>query len=85
MHMAWMQGVPTAVFVGGRPPRNSTPLAPVPSYVLRAQEYVDYTVGYNRQPDEVVSAVPVGEAMEAIEQLLAAGVEDRAERLRRTI
>ncbi len=85
MHMAWMQGVPTAVFVGGRPPRNSTPLAPVPSYVLRAQEYVDHELSFSRQPEEVVSAVPVGEAMEAIEQLLAVGVADRAERVRRSI
>jgi len=57
----------------------------VPSYVLRAQEYVDHELSFSHQPEEVVSAVPVGEAMEAIEQLLAVGVADRAERVRRSI
>jgi len=85
MHMAWMQGVPTGVFVGGRPPRNSTPLDPVPSYVLRADEYYEEGVRHAKQPEEIITAVPVGEAFEAVEQLLAAASDDRAERVRRRI
>jgi heptosyltransferase-1 len=72
MHMAWMQGVPTGVFAGPKPPRTIAPMAPVPSYVLRADEYVDQRLRPSRQPDEIVTAVPVGEAFEAVAQLLAA-------------
>jgi heptosyltransferase-1 len=72
MHMAWMQGVPTGVFCGPKPPRTAAPLAPVPSYVLRAEEYVKRGQPPRRQTTELVTAVPVGEALEAIEQLLSA-------------
>jgi lipopolysaccharide heptosyltransferase I len=72
MHMAWLQGVPTAAFIGPKPPRTASPLAPVPSYVLRAEEYFEPGLRPSRQPDELITAVPVGEALEAIEQLLAA-------------
>lgn len=74
MHMAWMQGVPTGVFAGPKPPRTIAPMAPVPSYVLRADEYLDERLRPSQQPEEVITAVPVGEAFEAVEQLLAAGV-----------
>lgn len=36
LHMAWMQGVPSVVLVGGRPWRTDRPLAPVPSVMLSA-------------------------------------------------
>jgi ADP-heptose:LPS heptosyltransferase len=72
MHMAWMQGVPTAMFAGPKPPRTAAPLAPVPSYVLRAEEHVRRGLPPSAQPPELVTAVPVGEAFEAVEQLLAA-------------
>jgi ADP-heptose:LPS heptosyltransferase len=73
MHMAWLQGVPTGVFIGPKPPRTAAPLAPVPSYVLRAEEYEVRGTRASRQPPELITAVPVGEALEAIEQLLSAG------------
>ena len=72
MHMAWMQSVPTAVFAGPKPPRTAAPLAPVPCYVLRAEEHVRRGLPPRAQPAELVTAVPVGEAFEAVEQLLAA-------------
>jgi ADP-heptose:LPS heptosyltransferase len=72
MHMAWLQGVPTGVFIGPKPPRTARPLAPVPSYVLRAEEYFERGRPPGRQPAELISAVPVGEAFEAVEQLLDA-------------
>jgi ADP-heptose:LPS heptosyltransferase len=81
MHMAWLQGVPTGVFIGPKPPRTAAPLAPVPSYVLRAEEYFERGVRPSRQPPELITAVPVGEALEAVEQLLSA---DRLRSLQRT-
>jgi ADP-heptose:LPS heptosyltransferase len=72
MHMAWLQGVPTGVFIGPKPPRTASPLAPVPSYVLRAEEYFERGRRPRRQPAELITAVPVGEAFEADEQLLSA-------------
>lgn len=36
LHMAWMQGVPSVVLVGGRPWRTDRPLPPVPSVMLSA-------------------------------------------------
>ena len=71
MHMAWMQGVPTATFSGPKPPRTATPLAPVPSRILRADEYYVEGRRASRQADELVTAVPVGEAMEGVMELLA--------------
>ena len=80
MHMAWLQGVPTGVFIGPKPPRTAAPLAPVPSYVLRADEYYEKGVRPSRQPPELITAVPVGEALEAVEQLLAARRTPSAQR-----
>jgi len=73
MHMAWLQGVPTGVFCGTKPPRTAAPLPPVPCYVLRAEDYLLRGQPPRRQPPELVTAVPVGEAFEAVEQLLSAG------------
>ena len=78
--MAWLQGVPTAVFVGPKPPRTASPLPPVPSYILRAEEYLERGARPGRQPAELISAVPVGEALEAVEQLLSAGRVRAAQR-----
>jgi ADP-heptose:LPS heptosyltransferase len=72
MHMAWLQGVPTVTFVGPKPPRTVAPLMPIPSRVLRAQEYYVEGLKPSRQADEVVTAVPVSEAMEGVIELLAA-------------
>ena len=80
MHMAWLQGVPTAVFVGPKPPRTVAPLDPVVSRVLRAEEFYVEGAKARRQPEEIVSAVPVGEAMEAVRYVLDAS---RALSLRR--
>ena len=70
MHMAWLQGVPTGVFIGPKPPRTAAPLAPVPSYVLRAEEYAVRGARARRQPAELITALitergvvrPVGES-----------------------
>lgn len=72
MHMAWLQGVPTAVFVGPKPPRTVAPLSPAISRVLRANEFYVEGVRPRLQRDDIVSAVPVGEAMEAVRYVLDA-------------
>jgi ADP-heptose:LPS heptosyltransferase len=69
MHMAWMQGVPTAFFCGPPEPRTHAPLPPVPYQVLRADEKVRPGISKKRQP-EVVSAVPVEDAHAAVHELL---------------
>jgi ADP-heptose:LPS heptosyltransferase len=79
MHMAWLQGVPTAAFVGPKPPRTVAPLAPVPSQVLRADEHFVEGLRASRQLDEIVSAVPVGEAFDAVGALLQIGERERVE------
>lgn len=71
MHMAWMQGVPTAFFCGPPEPRTHAPLPPVPGRALRADAQVRPGVSKRLQP-EVVAAVPVDEAFEAVMSLLAA-------------
>jgi ADP-heptose:LPS heptosyltransferase len=75
MHMAWLQGVPTAAFVGPKPPRTVAPLAPVPSQVLRADEHYVEGVRASRQLADIVTAVPVGEAFEAVVALLRAAAK----------
>jgi heptosyltransferase-1 len=72
MHMAWLQGVPTAVFVGPKPPRTVVPLSPMISRVLRAEEFYVAGLRPRRQSDDIISAVPVGEAMEAVRYVLDA-------------
>ncbi len=70
MHMAWMQGVPTAFFSGAPEPRTHAALPPVPCRVLRADSKVQAGLSKRHQP-EVVSAVPVDEAFEAVTSLLS--------------
>jgi ADP-heptose:LPS heptosyltransferase len=72
MHMAWLQGVPTAVFVGPKPPRTVAPLSPMISRVLRAEEFYVEGLRPRKQSDGIVTAVPVGEAMEAVRYVLDA-------------
>jgi ADP-heptose:LPS heptosyltransferase len=74
MHMAWMQGVPTAFFCGPPEPRTHAPLPPVPYRVLRADDRVQPGVSKKRQP-EVVSAVSVDEAFAAVRELTAASAQ----------
>lgn len=69
MHMAWLQGVPTAVFTGPAEPRTDAPLPHVPSRVLRAGSFVREGVSKRHQPD-VTLEVTVDEAFEAIQSLL---------------
>jgi len=69
MHMAWMQGVPTAVFTGPVQPQTDSPLPPVPFRGLRAEDR--YKPGVKkRQQTEVVTGVTVEEALSAIRELL---------------
>ncbi len=72
MHMAWMQGVPTAVFTGPANARTDSPLPPVPSRILRAHQHARAGVSKRHQPD-VVSAVSVEEAQDAVRFLLGRG------------
>lgn len=72
MHMAWLQGVPTAVFLGPKSTRTIEPLPPVPSRVLRAMEHYVEGNKTREQKDEVVTAVPVETARQAVHELLAA-------------
>jgi hypothetical protein len=57
------------VFTGPADPRTDAPLPPVPSRVLRASQHVRSGVSKRHQP-EVVTAVPVDEALAAVTSLL---------------
>ncbi len=72
MHMAWLQGVPAAVFSGPAEPRTDAPLDPVPFRALRAAGQARAGVSKRRQAD-VVAEVSVDEAFEAVTALLAQG------------
>ena len=69
MNMAWLQGVPTAVFSGPSEPRTDAPLPHVPSCVLRAAEFAQNGISQRRQAD-VVAKVSVDEAFDAVLSLL---------------
>jgi ADP-heptose:LPS heptosyltransferase len=71
MHMAWLQGVPTAVFVGARPVATDRPLPPIPSRVLRIDELFDPALKKRDQSPQIISDVPVEAALLAVEDLLA--------------
>ncbi len=70
MHMAWLQGVPTASFTSPKPVRTFSPLDPVPHRILRAERYLLDAVRESKQPREVVTEVEVGEAFDAVVSLL---------------
>ena len=80
MHMAWLQGVPAAVFVGPKPPRTVTPLSPMISRVLRAEEFYVEGLRPRRQAPDVVTAVAVGEAAEAVRYVIDASRARSVER-----
>lgn len=71
MHMAWMQGVPTVTFASPKPGRTFTPYGGVPYRLLQAASYLQEGVRESRQPREIVTAVTVDEAFEAVTELLA--------------
>lgn len=73
MHMAWLQGVPTAVFVGGRPVQTDRPLPPCAHRVLRRDELYDPAVKKRDQPAGIISDVSVDEALQAVDELLLEG------------
>jgi ADP-heptose:LPS heptosyltransferase len=72
MHMAWMQNVPTAVLMGPKPLRTAAPPPPAVTRLLRAEEYYVEGLPPGRQSRELVHAVPVGDMLRAIEELLVA-------------
>jgi ADP-heptose:LPS heptosyltransferase len=71
MHMAWMQNVPAAVFMGPKPLRTAAPPPPANARLLRAEEYYVEALSPGRQSAELVRAVPVSDALRAVEELLA--------------
>lgn len=81
MHMAWMQGVPTAVFMGPKPLRTASPMPPVAHRLLRAEEYYIEGLAPGKQSDRLVPAVAVATVVEAIGELLDAadGTKGRIE------
>jgi ADP-heptose:LPS heptosyltransferase len=70
MHMAWMQGVPTAWFPGPARPRTDGPVG-VPCRALWAENEFRPGVRRQRQPN-VAGAVPVDEAYAAVRFILGA-------------
>ncbi len=70
MHMSWMQKVATGVFVGPKPPRTVAPLPPVSSRILRVESHYREGLGRRKQPVEIISEVPVPDALEAVDYLL---------------
>lgn len=70
MHMAWLQGVATAVFVGPACPETDGPLPSVPSHILQAAEYFRPGASKRKQP-AVTTEVSVEEASDAVLSLLA--------------
>ena len=69
MNMAWLQGVPTAVFSGPSEARTDSPLPHVSSRILRASEFAREGVSQRHQAD-VVAKVSVDEAFDAVVSLL---------------
>jgi heptosyltransferase I len=69
LHMAWMQGVPAAVFTGPAETRTDTPMPPVPGRALRADALVRAGVSKRHQAD-VTAAVPVEDVYAAVMELL---------------
>jgi heptosyltransferase-1 len=76
-HMAWLQGVPTAVFIGPKDPVSAMPLDPVPYRVLRAAEFFRVGVRATHQSEEIISAVAVGEAFDAVDYLVQSGGREK--------
>jgi heptosyltransferase-1 len=71
MHMAWMQGVPTAFFAGPKPVRTAAPLPPVRMRSLRRGDIGKEDGPVQRSP-ELVAAVTVEDAFVAAREMLGA-------------
>ena len=71
MHMAWMQGVPTAVFAGSKPLRTAQPPPPARARLLRPASYAGDESGTSRAPGEIVNSDSVENVLSAVENLLA--------------
>jgi heptosyltransferase I len=71
MHMAWLQGVPTAVFTSLKPARTFTPLPPCPHRVLRARGWEREDLPVHKQPKAVLAEIPVNDAIDAVRELLS--------------
>jgi heptosyltransferase-1 len=70
MHMAWLQGVPTAGFLGPVLSKTDAPLGPGKTVILRADEFYEFGKSKKRQKD-VTAQVGVDEALAAVKRLLA--------------
>ncbi|MFP6626710.1 MAG: glycosyltransferase family 9 protein [Deltaproteobacteria bacterium] len=70
MHMAWLQGVPTALFSGPRPLRTDAPLPPVPWRGLVAAQHYREGLKPSRQSLKTVSEVGIEQAAQAVHELL---------------
>ena len=70
MHMAWLQGVPTALFSGPKPLRTIAPLPPVPWRGLVAAQHYREGLKPSRQSLKTVSEVGIEQAAQAVHELL---------------
>lgn len=70
MHMAWMQNVPAAVFMGGKPLRTACPMPPAPSRLLRAEKHYVNGLRPGKQSNQLIQAVSVDTAFDAVMALL---------------
>jgi ADP-heptose:LPS heptosyltransferase len=71
MHMAWLQGVPTAVFTSLKPAKTFAPLPPCPYRVLRVRDREREDLPVHKQPGGVLSEVAVSDAIDAVRALLS--------------
>lgn len=65
LHMAWMQGVPSVVVLGGRPARTDRPLDPVPSVMLTAAGVRADRKLHGQEARRAVEGIGVGEVADA--------------------
>lgn len=70
LHMAWMQGVPSVVLVGGRPWRTDQPLPPVPSRMLSTAGAEPSRRLRGDAASRAIEGVEVDDVVEAAESLL---------------
>jgi len=72
LHMAWLQGVPAAVFTGPKPSVTASPLALVEHRILRSEEHYVEGLAPSRQSPGVTTEVTVEQVVTATRSLLAA-------------
>jgi hypothetical protein len=70
--MAWLQGVPAAVFTGPKPQATASPLALVEHRILRSDAHYVEGLAPSRQSPEVTTEVTVEQVVDATRSLLAA-------------